>query len=383
MVKHGVLVLAMTSLAGCSAISSMMDDDKLNYKSAGKAAPLDVPPDLTQLQRENRYAIPETNRGSATASGYTLQQQGLKGFPVNDAVSGTPAVLTQTSADVRVERQGTLRWLVVQRKPEVLFPLVKEFWQESGFMIIREVPDAGIMETDFVENRAKVPQGFLRNTLGKVFDSLYSTGERDKFLTRLERTADGNTEIYISHRGVEEVLTGQFKEGSSYASRPSDPNLEAEFLSRLLVRLGIDGAQAKNAIADAKPQAAHAKILKNADTSYVEVDEGFDRSWRRIGLALDRVGFTVEDRDRIQGLYFVRYMDQINELQGKAGGEKGFFGRLFSKSPDKSKDDQRYRVAVKAGEGETSQIFVFNSSGKPENSAVGERILSLLNDQLK
>lgn len=383
MAKQGVLILAIASVVGCTTTFTR---DSIDYKSSAKAAPLDVPPDLTQLQRENRFAIPETNRGSATASGYTLQQQGLRGAALGEAgaASGGQQVSVSAAAEIRVERQGDLRWLVVQRKPEVLFPIVKEFWEQSGFAIVKEVPEAGIMETDFVENRAKIPQDFIRNTIGKVFDSLYSSGERDKFRTRLERTADGNTEIYISHRGVEEVFVGQFKESTVLTGRNADPVLEAEFLSRLMTRLGIDAAQAKNAVADAKQQPAHAKLLKNADASYVEVNEGFDRSWRRIGLALDRVGFTVEDRDRIQGLYFVRFMDQIVDAQGKSEAEKGFFKRLFSSDPSgKAKEEQRYRVAVKAGDGDTSQIFVFNNSGKPENSPVGEKILSLLNDQLK
>ena len=387
MAKQGVLVLALASIAGCSSVGSLFGGDKVDYKSAGKAAPLDVPPDLTQLQRENRYAIPETNRGSATASGYSLQQQGLKSGVIADPqLAGGKQIMPQGVGEVRVERAGNVRWLVVKQKPEVLFPLVKEFWQDSGFVVIKEVPEAGIMETDWAENRAKIPQDVIRNTIGKVLDSLYSSGERDKFRTRLERTADGGTEIYISHRGVEEVLVGQYKETTSWAPRPSDPSLEDEFLSRLMVRLGIAADQAKGALASAKPAAEHAKLVKAPNASFVEVDEGFDRAWRRIGLALDRVGFTVEDRDRIQGVYFVRYVDQLSDAQAKAAGEKGFFSRLFSfGSSDKSKDAQRFQIAVKAAEGTgtATQVFVMDDKGKPENSEVGSKILTLLNEQLK
>lgn len=381
--KQGVLLLAVASIAGCSSVGSLFGGDKVDYKSAGKAAPLDVPPDLTQLQRENRYAIPETNRGSATASSYSLQQQGLKGGVVSDP--GSKTVLPQGSLAVRVERMGNSRWLVVQQKPEVLFPLIKEFWQDSGFIVNKEVPEAGIMETDWAENRAKIPQDLIRNTIGKVLDSLYSSSERDKFRTRLERTADGGTEIYISHRGVEEVLVGQNRESTSWTPRASDPALEVEFLSRLMVRLGIAGDQAKGAVAAATPQAEHAKLVKAANASYVEIDEGFDRSWRRIGLALDRVGFTVEDRDRIQGVYFVRYVDQLTDAQTKEVVEKGFFSRLFSFGSSSKKDAQKFQIAVKAVDGSVNatQVFVFDDKGKPDNSAVGGKILGLLQEQLK
>jgi len=369
-----IYTLALAGLAGCSSIGTMLEPDKVEYKSAGKAPSLEVPPDLTQLQRENRYAIPDANRGTATASSYSLQQG------VRPATSAS-AVAVNAGSDMRVERAGTQRWLVIKQAPEALWPQIKDFWQDSGFLIISETPQAGVMETDWAENRAKIPQDFIRNTLGKALDSLYSTGERDKFRTRLERTADGATEVYISHRGMQEVLVGQQKDSTMWTPRPADPELEAEFLSRLMARLGADSTQAKATVANTGSQAARSKLVKGTDGGYVEVDEGFDRAWRRVGLALDRVGFTVEDRDRTQGLYFVRYVDP--EKDQKAS-EKGFFSKLFSfgSSDDKAKSALRYRVSVK-GSGSVSQVAVMNNEGRPEASQTADKILSLLNEQLK
>src|SRR5690606_5562836 len=136
------------------------------------------------------------------------------------------------------------RWLVVGQAPEALWPRIKDFWQENGFLIDVDSPQTGIMETDWAENRAKIPQDFLRKTIGQIFDSLYSTGERDKFRTRLERRADGVTEIYISHRGAEEELTGSDKETTVWTPRPADPGLEAEFLSRMMTYLGVEETRA-------------------------------------------------------------------------------------------------------------------------------------------
>ena len=374
--RNLVFTLALTSLAGCTSINSMMEPDRIDYKSADKVKTpkLDIPPDLTQLQRENRYAIPESNQGTATASGYNLQQ-GVK--PAADAAviapNGTP--------DMRIERDGSQRWLVVQTTPEKLWPKVKDFWQDSGFLINTENPETGVMETDWAENRAKIPQDFLRNTLGKVFDSIYSTGERDKFRTRLERGPNGTTEVYISHRGAEEVLTGSSKETSIWTARPEDPQLEAEFLSRLMLRLGADQEKAKAAVASAPSLQARSKLVKGpAGTSYVAVDESVDRAWRRVGLALDRVGFTVEDRDRTQGVYFVRYVDQSEDAKDKKSA--GFFSKMFTSSKKDDKTAARYRVAVKA-DGTASQVAVQNIAGQPETSSAGDKILTLLNEQLK
>jgi outer membrane protein assembly factor BamC len=372
MAQRGLIYgLALAGLVGCSSIGSMLEPDRVEYKSAGKAPTLEVPPDLTQLQRENRYAIPEGRSSTATASGYNLQQ-GAKPTAANIAPGA--------SADMRIDRAGNQRWLVVKQTPEALWPQLKDFWQDSGFLIAIETPQAGVMETDWAENRAKIPQDAIRNVLGKALDSLYSTGERDKFRTRLERNADGSTEIYISHRGMQEVLVGQQKDSTMWTPRPADSELEAEFLSRLMARLGGESNHAKAMVASVGIAPAHAKLVKGSKGGYVEVDEGFDRAWRRVGLALDRVGFTVEDRDRTQGMYFVRYVDPEKD-QSK---EKGFFSKLFSfgSSDDKAKSVPRYRVSVK-GSGAISEIAVLNSEGAPEVSQTADKILSLLNDQLK
>ena len=374
-----IFALALTGLAGCSSFNSMMEPDRIDYKSAAKSQThsLEVPPDLTQLQRDNRYSIVESNSGTATASGYNLKQGGA-----GPATAAAAAVAPNAAGDMRIERAGNQRWLVIKQTPEVLWPQLKDFWQESGFLINIDQPQAGVMETDWAENRAKIPQGVIRNTLGKVLDSLYSTGERDKFRTRVERAADGTTEIYISHRGAQEELTGQQKDSTVWTPRPSDPELEAEFLSRLMVRLGAEPTRAKATVAGTPAAQARAKLAKGNDGAYVEVDEGFDRAWRRVGLALDRVGFTVEDRDRTQGLYFVRYVNQGQDAQNK--GEKGFFSRLFSFGSDdeKSKAAQRYRVSVK-GTGDISRVAVLNNDGKPETSPIAGKILTLLSEQLK
>ncbi|NDI84435.1 outer membrane protein assembly factor BamC [Undibacterium crateris] len=381
--KNGIIgAVALVGLTGCSSISNLIEPNKIDYKSAGKAnaVSLEVPPDLTQIRRDSRFAIPDANKSTATASGYNLEK-GAKAQSSTVAATVAPGQIK----DMRIVRDGSQRWLVVSQKPEDVWPQLKDFWQELGFLVVIENQEAGVMETDWAENRAKIPQDIIRNTLGRVIDSLYSTGERDKFRTRLERTADGKLEIYISHRGAQEVVTGAQKDGTVWTPRAADPGLEAEFLSRLMVRLGSDAETAKVAVKTAAEEKSHSKLLKNGEQNYVEVDESFDRSWRRVGLALDRVGFTVEDRDRSQGVYFVRYIDQDIDAKTK-GASEGFFSKLFSfGSSDAAKEAQRYRILVKnAGpNGEVSHISVHNNEGKLDTSPVSLKILQLLNDQLK
>jgi outer membrane protein assembly factor BamC len=368
-------------LSGCSWFSDSSSGD---YKSAGKLPPLEVPPDLTSPQRDNRYAVPETARSSATLSGYEAERREPGRAP--RAAPGAAAVLPEVER-MKVERDGSQRWLVVQEPPEKLWPLIKEFWQESGFLVKTEVPEAGVMETDWAENRARVSAGVMRDLLTKALDTFYSSAERDKYRTRLDRTADGKgTEIYISHRGMQEiyVTTRDPVSGapgdSRWQPRAPDPELEAEFLRRLMVKLGSPEEKAKQLATGGGQAQLKAEIVKSNDgTERLQVYEAFDRAWRRVGLALDRVGFTVEDRDRQKGLYFVRYADPEAEMKEK---DKGLIGRLFSWGSDSKVKAEQYRVQV-SQETAGSQIEVLNKDGAAERSKTAHRILTLLHEQLK
>ena len=351
-------VLMGLSLSACS----VLEEDKIDYKSVGKGASLEVPPDLVQLSRDNRYLIP----GNTTASSFDA------------AASVKPAgVPTAEKAigDVQIERAGTQRWLVVGRAPEKVFPLLRDFWSESGFVLTTDDQNLGIMETDWAENRAKLPQDFIRNTLGKLIDSVYSTGERDKFRTRIERNGQGGTEIYVSHRGMVETYASAQKDTTVWQPRPADTELEAEFLRRIMVKLGATQAQSKQLLAVA-PAKLTSKIVTQAGQPMVQIDEGFDRAWRRVGLTLDRTGFTVEDRDRTQGVYFVRYVAPVMDKK-----EPGFFAKMFSAEP--TIPLLKYRITVKANGADMTMVSVLNAAGAPAVVTDAQNIVKVLADDLK
>jgi len=283
------LALLGVAAAGCSVLP---DSKKIEYKSAGKVPSLEVPPDLSQVSPDSRYAVPDgAGKGSATFSAYTADR--------TPAAQAKNSVVLPQVEKLRVERSGNQRWLVATAPADKLWGPVKDFWQENGFIIVIERPDAGVMETDWAENRAKIGDDFIRNTLGKFLDSLYSTGERDKFRTRFEPGAEpGTTDLFISHRGMEEVYTSSAKDDTRWQPRPADPELEAEMLRRLMVSLGADNERAQASVAAAKAEPRAKLASSNDGGGTLEVYERFDRAWRRVGLALDRGGFTVEDRDR-------------------------------------------------------------------------------------
>jgi len=346
-------------VSGCS----VLEEDKVDYKSAAKAPTLEIPPDLSQLRKDSRYAL-ESN--SATASGF-------QSAATRVADAGTAA---NTLGDVKMERQGNQRWLVVARPADKVWEPLKEFWTSNGFVLVTDSPDVGIMETDWAENRAKIPQDFIRKTLGKVLDSLYSSGERDKFRTRVERHAQGGVEIYITHRGMVENYTNAQKEQTVWQPRASDAELEIEFLRRLMVKLGATPEAAKTASANATPTAMTATVVAVDGQPAIVVNDTLDRAWRRTGVALDRTGFTVEDRNRSQGVYFVRYV-----TPGSTDKEAGFFARMFSKKTEVA-PLSRFRIAL-SEKGDTSIVRVLDANGQPETAGNAERILKLLANELR
>ncbi len=387
------------ALSGCSALGSLFGDDKVDYKSGGaKVKPLEVPPDLSQIAREGRYP---TQTGVVSAAGAANRTPGGPTSAPN--VSGTPAaaVAAMTLKDMRIERDGQHRWLVVPQAPEIVWPQLRQFWETQGFQLPNDNPATGVMETNWSENRAKLPHDAVRNVLGRLVRNLYDTGERDLFRTRVERSG-GSSEIYISHRGVEEVASGPLRDQFSWRTRPNDAQLEAEMLSRLMVTLanpaaatvgtpaaGVVGGSAASAPASATSAAlaaaaatpagpARARALGTAGASQLELDEAFDRAWRRVGLVLDRGGFTVEDRDRASGLYYVRYVDPKTAGQE----EPGFFSRLFG-TAGTDHLPVRYRLKLAAQGAQQTVISVTASDGTADTSDNARRIVAQLIQDLR
>lgn len=363
-----VLLLAAAG-TGCSSLGSMLSGDKVDYRAGAKQTQgLEVPPDLTQLAREGRYQAPTGVVSAAAAAGGTSP----------GAARQTASVAPATIGEMKIQRDGDLRWLQVPMSPEQLWPQLRAFWVDAGFKLDVDNAAVGVIETDWAENRAKLPQDFLRRTLGQVLDGFYDSGERDRFRTRIERTATG-TDVYITHRGLQEVVSGVQQDSIRWAVRPADPQLEAEFLSRLMVRLGSDQDTARVALSTAAtPAAPKARVLPDQPTPSLEVDEEFDRAWRRVGLALDRTGFTVEDRNRSDGVYFVRYVD------AKAPDQRGFLSRVFG--GDQAGPAQRYRIALLGGTAATggrTVVAVQDAEGGAVPGDTGQRIANVLLTELQ
>ncbi len=358
-------LLAATLLAGCGTLDKVMPK-KVDYKQSRSEPPLEIPPDLSASGFQDSMVVPSATYSEYAASGAAPRPEQSRVLPVRP--------------DMHIERDGDARWLVVEAPPEKVWPRVREFWLKNGFLLTVDDPQVGILETEWAENRADIPQDPIRRTIGKALNFLYSAATRDKFRVRMERTAQG-TEIYLSHRGMEEVVEGTPDEstGTIWKPRASDPELEAEMLKRLMVFLGTEEQKAAAQLAQARAagQPRATLVTDTGGQTLLKVHEDFSRAWRRTGIALDRIGFAVEDRDRSQGLYFVRYRDPLAEDRNKGILSKLAFWR--DRTPD---EGTAYRIRL-VGEGGETRVTVEDVEGRRDNSRTARRILTLLEEQLK
>jgi len=379
------LVAALTALTACSTnFDTLLPDRRPDYRQSKVTQTLEVPPDLTSSTIDDTLMVPEINpAGSASLSAYASERSGQQ----QPQARTTEAVLP-SQPGITLEQDGNQRWLVVAAPVDQVWPKVREFWTSNGFALKRDDATIGIMETDWVENRADIPQDGLRAILKKYLDILYSAPTRDRFRTRLERTADGKSaEVYLTHSGVEEVAVGGASASSSntfiWQRRPSDPELEAEMLKRLTVYLGASEkrAEVQQAKTGVTP-GSRVRLVEQGGESQLIVSEDYSRAWRLVGLALDSSNYAVEEQNRSQGLYVVEYRDP--EQENRKPGDEGWFSKLafWRSKPEAPPVGTRYRVRL-AGQGQQTVVVVRDASDQPDQSAGARQVLDTLQKVIK
>ncbi|MCU7800236.1 MAG: outer membrane protein assembly factor BamC [gamma proteobacterium symbiont of Lucinoma myriamae] len=375
------LTLAITiasTLAACDSMPDLNDTfagRKVDYEHQSRdIQPLEIPPDLTTATYDEMMVVPDINTGGGSASyqDYAKERQG------NRVV--VDKVLPEQN-NIKLIREGEdVRHLVITGTKDQVWEKMREFWLNSGMLIKRENPATGILETEWAENRADIPQDFIRSTLSLVLESFYSAGTRDKYRVRIEDSGEDNQiNLFLTHYGMEEVIENETTERTIWKPRPRDPELEAEMLGRMMVYMGVEEQKAKALLArSATKKVDRATISRNAQgNSRLVVKETFPRAWRRTGVALDRINFVVEDRDRENGLYYVQYVDPLAE----EGGE-GFFSKMKFWKDKVAVDQSKYQIKL-FPRGDDTVIIVLDSNGQPDTSKTSYRILNLLHEQLK
>lgn len=350
-------------ILGLTACSSSSERKAVYEKKAEHQQSLEVPPDLVEPRNNAVLEIPTIVSSQTTFSSFSGSQQQASG-----------EVLASVTGDARIARDGSMQWLEIKASASELWTQVLAFFRNEGFEVTRADTRLGLVETSWQENRVDVPTGWLSSFLGKLYDS----GLKDKYRARLEK-ADGFTRIFISHQGLIERARndGGYEVVETYWEvRKPDPELEAEMMQRFLVFRGLDATQAK-AMAARKTLQERAILKEDADRSYLLISENFPRSWRRTGLALDRLGLLVEDRNRSEGMYYIKVTEEFLQAHEQ---EKGWFASLFSSS---NKDNVGSYIIKLADQGESTQITLLDTEGKAINNEASKQLLGQLQRYLR
>ena len=401
--RFAVMLVAGGLVAGCGTSSPT----KIDYRSdsRSKQVSLAVPPNMIDETSDQRSLPPQGGETSLSALKQVQAQA-----PAVDTLAVVPPV-----QGIHIQRDGTESWLVLDNKtPDQAWPQIRRFWQEQGFLLVVDQRDKRVMETDWNETHAQINDGFIRNTLSKAMGNSYVSSERNKFRTRLEAAPNGGTYVFVSQKGMREAITGTNNDSTQWQPKPNDPALEQEYLKRLMASLGrADSGSSAGGTQNAELSPAGAQIAPNAATSGAKsataavaaqnvslaaqppmpdadsantsaqvssteltLGEPYDRAWLRVGLALDRSNFTVDDRDVSRGLYFVRYVDP----KDLSSAEQGFWSQVFHGK--KEKVAKQYRVNVRAVTPNQTRVAVVDDKGQLDESSQAKQIMSLMVDQL-
>ncbi len=357
-----IFIFSPIIFAGCS----LFDQSDTSNQSVASSTPtnsLEMPPNLIKPTADNRYNLPAS--GEAKLSDFSA----LGDVKTIDSDSR----LLPVETDAYLVNYGGFKVLVIERSPEEVWSLLKSFWVQNGFEIEKEIPETGFIETNWVESREKVSDGLIRNTLSRIFNGLYDTGERDKFRIRVERTNAGFSEISVVHKGLIQVASDdRFDPTVVWVNKDSDQQLEELYLRKIITFISAKGEQDSDSI----------KIVKNSSSSlkgdgnnnFIELDLNFDAAWKSVGLILDRLDFEVEERSKPKGTYLIRYKKLEEEKK-----EKGFLAKIFS-SDKKRVDMNVYRIEIKNFEN-ISKIFVFDFETN-KRSKSSQNILAVIHEQL-
>lgn len=356
--RHFASILILTF--GLAACTSTGEPD---YGGTQTLPPLEVPPDLTSVPTDSSFGLP-----AASAANPSAQQK-------NTPMVGSTGSVYPEFKGASIVRAGTQRWAVVQSKPETLWVSIRTFLIKLGWAIESENPKTGIMQTGWKETQPLVAdKGFLSG----IFSKVGSTSLKDRFRFRLEHSGRvGETELYVSHLMLEEVVVsggGVDVVETRWQPRASDPDREAEMLNLFLRYLESGRIDKKEPDAKVSKVASRTVLGQDKDGyPVIKLDDPMNTAWRRLGIALDRTGFLVQDRDQAKRVYYV-YLDAASKKS------RGAFAGLFG---GKKKTGRKYFQVRLVAKDRTTFVTLFDANGSKLDAADAQTMLKQLDKQLQ
>jgi len=336
-INYITIILLSLLAVSCSKITDPvkkigLGDRVMNYQADEKVDSLIIPPDLTA----------PTSQGA---------------FTEVTAVNDDEKFLKRIQ-NVEVMRDKYRRWLVVDLPPSEVWELSKEFFRSYNFKINKENQKIGILETDYLEIETVVPDkslGAIRAGLAKVLKTQYGLPIADKYRVRIEPIEGQNkSEVYLTLSSIGEVVSGSLK---LWQPRKKDVELETEMLLTLMVFLGNDRADAIGKIQSNSTSQEAAALVETAANGYASLIFPFNKgqSWSYLGWALDELNIDIDDRDSIEGSYFINVKPY-----------NGYFSKLLNTATS----TKTYQLIVKEVDEQSTYVYFVDLSEENEDDTL-------------
>jgi len=354
------LALIFTFLGGCfeDQIEIIKENRmdvkqvKINYYGDKSVNSLEVPPDLTSPDYENSFRIREFVED--------IDVNVVNLSNANEIIEKNQKVLA-VPTDITIKRSGTRKWLIVEKDTEAVWSLSKQFLRDYGFVINKINKETGVMETNYLENKPKIPSstmGWFRSALESKIDNVsYTLPSVDSYKIRIEPIEGGKkTEVHLSLNSMAEVITGSGKDETTlWQYKERDVNLESEMLYNLMIYLGSDAANAREKIIEAQTESK--LIIKNETdiNGYAKLvfNFGIEATWDNIAWALNDLNVEIESKDVKEKAFYIR---------AARTSDKGIFTKMFGDDAVR----QVFRVSLKSTNNTKTEVLFFDVSEKNE-----------------
>ena len=281
----------------------------MNYYADKTVKSLVIPPDLTSPQSQNSFRISEYVSGV---------NETVVSFSGSEETRDKNTKILQNNSDVRVERSGQRRWLIINKSSDIVWESAKDFFRQEGFSIKKSNKKIGILETDFLENYPEIPErslGLIRSMLSKALTARYTLPIIDKYRLRVEPIDEKSTEVHLTLFSMKEKLAKSGNvESTIWEAYEKDLALETEMLYRLMVYMTGDEVNSRQKILQASEQKnIETKVLDNFNGyAKLQFNSNLYETWDSINWALDQLNIEIEDKDIKERSFYIKSVGTSN-----------------------------------------------------------------------
>jgi len=306
-----VLIIFSMLIASCSDVIDSSDNTNrkidpgnipINYYADKTVKSLVVPPDLTKPNIQNSFRISEYAKDV---------NESIIDFSGSEEAKDKITKILEGNSGVEVLRSGQRRWLVVNKKPDFVWEVAKDFIKKQGFAIKKSNKKIGIIETDFLENYPEIPDknlGMIRSMLKNAISARYTLPIIDKYRLRIEPIDNGKTEVHLSLFQMQEKLAKSGNiETTVWEPYVKDVALETEMLYRLMVFISGDNIEAKEKIINAKENKVISVALDTSFNGFAKLvfNANLIDTWDNMNWALDQLNIDIEDKDIMEKSFYI------------------------------------------------------------------------------